>query len=186
VTDRERTPWWLWPNLLSLDAPLVAVAWYWMFTKLWGLRSLPSELWMTLGAVVWAVYAMDRLVDSRSSSPRASLERRHHFHRRFKWIFIVGIILASAWSVYAALAIFSQTVLKYGSFVVFLVICYFVVTFARGKSDSTGLLKNMIAGVTFSYGTACGVHAYIHRFWVSPKCSFPGRWCFLERFVRSI
>jgi len=115
---------------------------------------------MTLGAVVWAVYAMDRLVDSRSSSPRASLERRHHFHRRFKWIFIVGIILASAWSVYAALAIFSQTVLKYGSFVVFLVICYFVVTFARGKSDSTGLLKNMIAGVTFSYGTACGVHAY--------------------------
>lgn len=38
MMDKERAPWWLWPNLLSLDAPVVAVAWAWMFSKAWGDR----------------------------------------------------------------------------------------------------------------------------------------------------
>ena len=74
MIDRERAPWWLWPNLLSLDAPLVALAWFWMFAKAWGVVSLPVSLPITMALAVWAIYAVDRVVDSRKSSPRASLE----------------------------------------------------------------------------------------------------------------
>ncbi len=130
-----------------------------MFAKTWGLRSLPDSLPLTLALSVWAVYALDRLIDARSSQPRASLERRHHFHRKFRWLFIIGIVAAFSWISYASLYLLSRTVLMYGAFVGLLVVGYFIIALAR-KSGSTGILKNAIAGITFAYGTATGVHAY--------------------------
>ena len=158
--NRDRAPWWLWPNLLSLDAPVVALAWYWMFAKAWGLVNLPASLAVTLGLSVWAIYAMDRIIDSRKSSPRASLERRHHFHRKYRWFFLLAVVIAVAWSIWALLFYISQMVLFYGVFVFFFVICYFAVTFFQKGDHHTGLLKNTIAGMTFAYGVAAGVHAY--------------------------
>ncbi|MDB4353760.1 hypothetical protein N9Z02_00485 [Akkermansiaceae bacterium] len=167
MTDRDRAPWWLWPNLLSLDAPLVALAWFWMFAKAWGVVSLPVSLPITMALAVWAVYALDRIVDSRKSRPRAALERRHFFHQRYRWIFISAVCAATAWALFASLTILSQTVLFYGLFVGFLVVCYFVIAIFQRSDQHTGILKNGLAGLTFSYGVAAGVHAY------SPVVSFP-------------
>lgn len=158
--NRDRAPWWLWPNLLSLDAPVVALAWYWMFSKAWALVNLPGSLAVTLALSVWAIYALDRIIDSRKSSPRAALERRHHFHRKYRWFFLLAVIIAIFWLVWALLFYLSQKVLLYGIFVFFLVICYFVVTLFQKGNHHTGLLKNTIAGMTFTYGVAAGVHAY--------------------------
>lgn len=158
--NRDRAPWWLWPNLLSLDAPLVALAWYWMFAKAWGIVNLPASLAVTLALCVWAVYALDRIIDSRRSRPRAALERRHFFHRKHRWVFVVAIVLAVSWSIWALLYYIALTVLLYGFFVIFLVTCYFLVTLFQRSDQHTGLLKNSIAGLTFAYGVAAGVHAY--------------------------
>jgi len=160
VSNREQAPWWLWPNLLSLDAPIVAIAWFWMFSKAWGVVSLPAQLVITLALTVWAIYALDRILDSRQSYPRASLERRHCFHQRYRWVFILAIVSAIIWIFYAALTSLSQTVLMYGLFVMGLVAVYFLLAFFLDRKDSSGFLKNAIAGMTFAYGTAAGVHAY--------------------------
>lgn len=84
TTDNEevRNPVWLWPNLLSLDAPVVAVAWQLLF-----LRCLRAEVRWTYCALlflaVWTIYLADRLLDTA----RGQIETpRHRFllgNRRF-------------------------------------------------------------------------------------------------------
>jgi len=164
--DRERVPWWLWPNLLSLDAPLVAVAWAWMFSRAWGVVSLPWELWMTLGVSVWIIYVTDRLVDIRKRENAGSLDKRHEFHRRFQGVFFAGIIAGLGWGLYSVLWALSQNVLFYGAFVLLMTVGYFVLSLTRSTREHTGITKNLVAGLTFAYGTAAGVHAY------SPVFSF--------------
>ena len=164
--DRERVPWWLWPNLLSLDAPLVAVALAWMFSRAWGGVSLPWELWMTLGVSVWMIYAMDRLVDVRKKENVGSLDKRHEFHRRYQGVFFAGIAAGLGWVLYSVLWALSQNVLFYGGFVLLMTVAYYVISLTRSGGEHTGITKNFVAGLTFAYGTAAGVHAY------SPVFSF--------------
>lgn len=153
-------PWWLWPNLLSLDAPLIAVAWAWMFSQAWGVVSLPWELWVTLGVSVWIVYALDRLLDVRRSRAGTTLDKRHYFHERYRTFYVVGIVAGAGWGIYSILWALSQNVLFYGAFVLFLTLAYFVVAATRSGGEHTGITKNVVAGLTFAFGTAAGVHAY--------------------------
>lgn len=84
---------WLWPNLLSLDAPLVAVLWQVLFVRCLrarpdaGMGVLPSVL---LVAVVWLIYAADRALDAwRGAGDRP----RHEFYRRH-WRAVLPVWMA--------------------------------------------------------------------------------------------
>lgn len=158
--DREKVPWWLWPNLLSLDAPMVAVGWAWLFSKAWGVVSLPWELWVTLGVAVWIVYVLDRLGDVGRKVDGVRLEKRHWFHERHRKVFLGLVGLGVVWCGYAILVSLGMVVLWYGAFVMMGVFGYFVaMRRARGPGEMR-LVKNTIASLTFAYGTAAGVHAY--------------------------
>lgn len=164
--EKERAPWWLWPNLLSIDAPLVAVAWAWMFAKAWGVVSVPWQLWVALGLMVWVIYVLDRIIDVRRHGKGVSLEKRHYFNfENRKWLFpLIGVVLI--WCFYVGLFILSKTVVMYGLFVVAFSAAYFVLAMTQSQEEHTGILKNSVAGLTFAYGTAAGIHAY------SPVLSF--------------
>ncbi|MES1258612.1 MAG: hypothetical protein ABUS51_09280, partial [Acidobacteriota bacterium] len=79
--EEQRTPWWLWLNLLSLDAPLVALVWQDFLAHCY-----PSSLrlvgrWV-LGLTVWGIYLADRLMDVRhpatnNEAPRHGFYRKH-------------------------------------------------------------------------------------------------------------
>jgi hypothetical protein len=80
-------PWWLWWNVLSLDAPMVAVAWALVFAKCAGVTVPGAEI-VALGLVVWLIYTVDRLLDGRTASGRGGAgafgspsRQRHFFHR---------------------------------------------------------------------------------------------------------
>jgi hypothetical protein len=80
-------PWWLWWNVLSLDAPMVAVAWALVFAKCAGVTVPGAEI-VALGLVVWLIYTVDRLLDGRTGVTRGGagafgspLRQRHFFHR---------------------------------------------------------------------------------------------------------
>lgn len=79
--DLRGTPWWLWPHLWSLDAPLVAVTW-----QQWWARSTGTRMTWPEGAVlalaVWMIYLADRLVDSGRHCPTEHGTARHAFYRR--------------------------------------------------------------------------------------------------------
>ena len=76
----ERRPLWLWPNLLSLDAPLVAVAWLGMFAKTWQVVWFPKTIYLLVAGVVWIIYVVDRLLDARiHPEDLVSDKPRHRF-----------------------------------------------------------------------------------------------------------
>ncbi len=66
----HRTPrWWQWASALSLEAPIVAVAWQLTLAHLHGVRLFPSVV-AILGLTVWWIYVLDRSLDAlRAESP---------------------------------------------------------------------------------------------------------------------
>jgi hypothetical protein len=91
---------WLWPNLLSLDAPVVALLWQILFIRCFHAtgRALPSVL---LVSVVWLIYTADRALDAwRGSDARP----RHEFYRRHWrallpiWIVVLAATSGFAWT----------------------------------------------------------------------------------------
>jgi hypothetical protein len=88
-----RPRFWLWPNLLSLDAPLVAVLWQTLFLRCLGVpvRWLPALL---LFLTVWLIYVADRLLDTRNGLQATP---RHRFYmRNFHWALMVWIVALAA------------------------------------------------------------------------------------------
>jgi hypothetical protein len=67
MKERQSTPVWLWLNLLSLDAPLVAILWQQFLQHCYPSVLRPAAQLM-LGLCVWAIYLADRLLDVRSPS----------------------------------------------------------------------------------------------------------------------
>ena len=91
---------WLWPNLLSLDAPIVALLWQLLFVRCFhgSLGMLPAAL---LAVAVWLIYVADRTLDAF----RGSIDQpRHEFYRRHwravlpVWIAALGTGAWLAWS----------------------------------------------------------------------------------------
>ena len=72
------SPWWLWPHLLSLDAPLVALIWQRWWARTAGVR-LPLSREVVLGLGVWLIYLADRLADSADGEHRRDGAARHVF-----------------------------------------------------------------------------------------------------------
>ena len=75
----KHIPWWLWPNLLCLDAPAVAMLWQRFMADALGLN-LAIAPTVCLGLVVWGVYLLDRGLDNRPSRP-VDPAARHQFAR---------------------------------------------------------------------------------------------------------
>jgi hypothetical protein len=91
---------WLWPNLLSLDAPLVALLWQILFARCFHARidPLPSIL---LVLAVWLIYAADRSLDAWTGSaarPRHLFYRRHWKTLLPLWILVLAAGSALAWT----------------------------------------------------------------------------------------
>ncbi len=88
---RSRSLIALW-HLLSLDAPTVAALWTWFIARASHLR-LPLASTAAMALAVWILYAADRLLDAARAGRQATdLEARHHFHRRHRRIFLLGIV----------------------------------------------------------------------------------------------
>ena len=70
---------WLWPNLLSLDAPLVAVLWQVFFARCFRVP-IESAAVVLLLLTVWLIYAADRTLDAWKGECHSP---RHEFYRRY-------------------------------------------------------------------------------------------------------
>ncbi len=78
---RPSTPLWQWPNILAIDAALIAILWQ------LGLASfLDAEIgWAAsgvLGLSVWLTYVADRLYDVRSREQVVLFSQRHQFAKQ--------------------------------------------------------------------------------------------------------
>jgi hypothetical protein len=78
------TAWWQWPTVLSLDAPLVCLAWQAAVAASAGVvLAWPQAA--VLGASVWLAYVADRWFEGWRLDSPAVRTARHRFHQRQRW-----------------------------------------------------------------------------------------------------
>jgi len=158
-----RTPWWLWPSLLSLEAPLVAVAWLYMFARAWGVTYLPAGVYFGLGLAVWLIYVVDRWIDLRMrDAGDPALGRRHQFHaRHWRWfgIAVVAVLGVLVWVVFGVLPM--EFFLTYAIPGGLMVVGFFAMVLLGPGGGRIPYLRNILAGFAFGYGTAMMAHLFV-------------------------
>lgn len=90
IEKQTRIPWWLWPHILSLEAPVIAVIWQMMLARTHRVALMPGTA-EGLALAVWLVYLTDRLFDGLSSGGNAA-DIRHAFYHRHWRLFAFGVI----------------------------------------------------------------------------------------------
>jgi len=141
---------WLWPNLLSLDAPFVAVLWQVLFVRCFHVASdaVTSVLLVTS---VWLIYAADRALDAwrgERSSPR---HRFYHAHWRTLLPVWMAVLSASAW---LALTELPPALLRRGSGLMAVVLIYFALVHGVGRRAPALWSKEASVGLVFALGAS--------------------------------
>jgi hypothetical protein len=163
--EGDSAPFWLWPNLLSLDAPVVAVLWQGFLAYRFSLP-LHSAARAVLGLTVWSIYLLDRLLDARK--PAAAREpARHRYYRRHAKLMtaLLGVVLAAD----AAIAIvwLRPTVLREGLIPLAGVVIYLAAFHISGKTVK--IPKEIAAALLFTVGTFLTAWAALPR----PSLAWP-------------
>lgn len=162
VPAAERKPIWLYPNLLSLDAPLVAVAWLYIFAETWRVVYLPTSAYISLALVVWVIYVADRLLDAAAGSNASGrFEARHLFHRKHRSVFRLLAVAAGLVALVLVVTGLATKIYGYALFGGLMVAGFFTLSvFSNHGADDIPHTKNVIAGFSFAYGTSMLAFAY--------------------------
>ena len=144
MPEPKRIPWWLWPNVLSLDAPLVAVFWLAAFAAVFQSPVAPV-VYGILFTSVWCIYTADRLIDTRRESGPSTA--RHQFAARHRIPLAACLTAVAAVTIWLAFTRLEPFVLRTG------------LGFAAAAGAYFGLFvwkrlpgKEIAAGVIFALG----------------------------------
>jgi hypothetical protein len=99
VATRPR--WWLWPTILSIDAPAVVVLWQVLIARSASVPAQAAEM-AVLGCSVWLAYAADRWIEGWRLVPDSIRTHRHRFYQRWRWPLLALWIAVLALDVAAA------------------------------------------------------------------------------------
>jgi hypothetical protein len=94
---------WQWPNILSLDTALIAVAWQYVFSQMTE-SNLAIGAYLVLGLSVWLTYMADRLFDVSHRGPEQLLSLRHRFAKAHS---------SKLWTIWSAALITNITIAFY-------------------------------------------------------------------------
>jgi hypothetical protein len=146
---------WLWPNLLSLDAPLVAVLWQVLFLRCLGTHAelLPAAL---LAAAVWLIYTADRALDAwrgLDHRPRHEFSRRHWRAVLPVWLTVLAV---TAW---LACTVLAPPVFARGIVLLLAVTLYLAAVHALPVP--LALLKEAMVAVLFALGATLAAWTHV-------------------------
>jgi hypothetical protein len=143
-------PWWLWPNVLSLDAPVVALVWQAAFARL-----LAVELGWTqrglLAVCVWLAYCGDRLLDARRLPEGSVDSARHAFARDHSKALTVAWCAGLGMAAVMALQMSAREMFA-GAGLLAVVGVYFLLHHWQTTRERAGRWKEPMAGVAFAVG----------------------------------
>jgi hypothetical protein len=166
--------WWLWPNLLSLDAPAVAVVWQSFLARAEGV-AVPILATVTLGLAVWGVYLSDRLLDIRRN-PQQDTDRHRFTARNQRIIVLLASIALIGAAITAAFGL-PSAYLKVGGVVAIISMGYFAAVHILARQVNFNGLKETIVGAVFAAGVAIPLIVGTSRTsqeWVSGALAFGG------------
>lgn len=158
ATVRAAPPW-LWPNLLGLDAPAVAVAWQWLFARSFGIE-LPPVIHLVLALSAWCVYLADRLLDVFRNTANDLDTERHRFTRKHSGK-LCGVLILAAIADLALIVVFvPRNLVITGCATAALVGIHYLIRLGFTGKIASLLPREVLCGMVFALGCAIGPHAY--------------------------
>jgi len=143
TTSNPRVPWWLWLNVLSLDAPIVAVLWQAALATVHDIH-LPQVCYLTLGLAVWLIYMVDHTLDGLGNVDPKRVTARHAFYRRNRMLFMFVVIPAAT----LLLGLLALTAIPQGimwrGFILGMVVGVYLLHYAARKTRWLYITGNMI------------------------------------------
>jgi hypothetical protein len=170
-TDQGAIRPWLWFNLLSLDAPIVALLWQALFAKE---MSAPIHLasFAALGLSVWFIYVSDRLLDAlHQYGCRAT---RHRFYQR-NWTTLSAAAIVVLFALGIVCGRLHPLVLRNGLLLLAAVLAYFILVHFVSDSARRFWPKELAVAVLFATGTALATWSRTelsHSFMIVPVLLF--------------
>ena len=171
-TAEDHAPAWLWPNLLGLDAPAVAVSWQFLFAKIFA-PSFPPVLHGILGLSVWCIYLADRLYDTLRADAEAAGTDRHRFTKRHFKPLAASLVIASAVNLALIIRHVPQKLIAPGLITAALLGGYYAIRLKCHARITTLIPREILCGMLFALGCVIAPHAFKApgsgdaRFWLA-------------------
>jgi hypothetical protein len=143
----------MWPNLLSLDAPAIAVAWALLFARARG-TFLSAATIGALALAVWLIYLGDRVLDGWRVHDSEVLRERHIFCAKHRAILLATAAVALLAAVWLACNALKVREAKAGLVICACVGIYMICVHAGGETIERILPKEILVGLIFAAGTA--------------------------------
>lgn len=154
--EKERRPWWLYLNLLGLDAPLVAVIWLFLFAQTWRVDYHPWQAYAALGFAVWTFRITMKLLQGAMSSDKFSFPMVHRKSLK------VAAVITGFSAIILTVMNFPLSVYPYLLVGAVFVAGHFALTlFSSREENEIGYAKHAMGGVAFAFGTALTAHVYL-------------------------
>jgi len=153
------TPFWAFPNLVGLDAPMVAVCWQWIFAELLGI-SLPWMVYLILALSAWSIYLGDRLVDVARSRALPFNTNRHRFTARHCKALIFLLTAVAGTNLILISIYLPVNLIVTGCFTSGLIAIYYLIRLTKIRKYVSLIPRELLCGMLFSMGCAIGPHAY--------------------------
>jgi len=159
----DTTPWWLWWNILSLDAPTVAVVWAVLLVRPSHVRLRAADE-IVLSLVVWFIYVSDRVFDGLKPTNQRVLRERHLFcakHRRtLTWLLVLAAV-AVLWVTADSLAPMEVSA---GMKLAAIIGAYMATIHAGHGSMARFVPKEVAVGILFAVGTTLPAWSRLSEF----------------------
>jgi len=147
-----------WVNILSLDAPVVAVLWQGFFAQLFHVHITLAARFV-LGFSVWLAYVADRWMDGWMLPPGAAVTLRHQFAQRYARAIAIAWALVFVGNFMLALIGLSSREFMFGLGLAVVVLGYLAFVHFRSLHHLVGRTKELLVAVVFSAGSTVFVLA---------------------------
>ncbi len=142
----------LWLSVCCLDAPFVAIAWQFLFSRAF-LTAVPAASRVALFFTAWLIYLIDRFADSVSLGPKVPKSIRQQFcidHRKWWVVLMSGVAIADAGIIFDRLD--NRTIFR-GFILGTIALCYLAMNWRFSKIWEAVPIKEIIIGSVFASGT---------------------------------
>lgn len=142
----------VWLNLVCLDAPIVAVAWLWLFARTFQAPIHPGNA-VALFLTAWLIYLADRLADASSLKAESPRSLRQNFCLRHREIWISALLLIGGFDLYVIWRSIDAGTFFAGAVVGVLALIYLALNYPRGLIWRSLPAKEISIGLLFTAGT---------------------------------
>src|SRR3954463_6509891 len=148
----KHVPSVLWLNLVCLDAPLVALAWLWLFARTF---HVPLQIGnaVALFLTAWLIYLADRFADASNLKTGSPRSLRQEFCLRHREFWVATLALVAGFDAYVIWRTTALQTLLVGAIVGLLAVVYLVVNHPLGLIWRSLPAKELAIGILFAAGT---------------------------------